>query len=49
MKAKINHVRGLNENYQILLANCHTLGYKCHKEILKTVFAAGALSKERFF
>jgi isoleucyl-tRNA synthetase len=47
MKAKINHVRGLNENYRILLANCHTLGNRCHKERLKTFSAAGALSKER--
>ena len=40
MKAKINHVRGLNENYRILLANCHTLGNRCHKERLKTFSAA---------
>jgi hypothetical protein len=46
MKAKINHVRGLNENYRILLANCHTLGNRWHKEMLKTFSAAEALSKE---
>jgi hypothetical protein len=49
MKAKINHIRGLNKKYQILLGNCHTLGNKCHKEILKTFSATGALSKESNF
>jgi hypothetical protein len=43
MKAEINHVRGLNENYRILLANCHTLGNICHKEMLKTFSVARAL------
>jgi hypothetical protein len=49
MKAEINHVRGLNGNYWILLANYHTLGKMCYKEILKTFSAAGDLSKERNF
>jgi hypothetical protein len=47
MKAEINHVRSLNENYRILVANCHTLGNKYHREMLKTFSTAGALSKER--
>jgi hypothetical protein len=46
IKAEINHVRGLNENYRILVANCHTLGNRCYKEMLKTFSAARALSKE---
>jgi hypothetical protein len=46
IKAKINRVKGLNENYRILLANCHTLCNRCHKEILKTFSTVGALSKE---
>jgi hypothetical protein len=49
MKAEINHVRELNENYRILLANWHTLGNRCHKEMLKTFSAVEALSKEKFF
>jgi hypothetical protein len=49
VKVEINHVRGLNENYLILLASYHTLGNRCHKEMLKTFSAARALSKERIF
>jgi chromosome segregation ATPase len=48
LKDEINHVRGLNENYQILLANCHTLDNRCHNELLKTFSFVGALSKENF-
>jgi hypothetical protein len=42
-------VRGLNEDYQILLANCHTLGNRYHNELLKTSSSVGALSKEKKF
>jgi predicted nucleic acid-binding Zn-ribbon protein len=34
MKDEINHVRGINKNYRILIANCHTLGNRCHKLIM---------------
>jgi hypothetical protein len=49
LKDEIDHVRGLNENYRILLANCHTLNNRCHNELLKTFSSVGALSKEKFF
>jgi hypothetical protein len=49
LKDKVKHVRQLNENYQILLANCHTLGNKCHNELLKTFSSIRALSKEKNF
>jgi hypothetical protein len=49
MKDEVNHVRGLNENYRFLLANCHTLGNRCHNELLKTFFSVRALSKENNF
>jgi hypothetical protein len=49
LKDELNHVRGLNENYQILLAKCHTLGIRCHNELLKTFSSIGALSKEKIF
>jgi hypothetical protein len=49
LKDKVNHVRQLNENYQILLANCHTLNNRCYNELLKTFSSAGALSKEKNF
>jgi hypothetical protein len=49
LKDEVNHVRGLNEKYRILLANYHTLDNKCHNELLKTFSAAGALSKEKKF
>jgi hypothetical protein len=49
MKAEINHVRSLNETYWILVANCHTLGSKCHREILNTFSIAEALSKKEIF
>jgi hypothetical protein len=48
MKDEIRHVRGPNENYGILLANCHTLGNICHNELLKTFSSTGAPSKEIF-
>jgi hypothetical protein len=47
MKDEISHVRELNENNQIFLANCHTLGNRCHNELLKNFSAAKALSKEK--
>jgi hypothetical protein len=47
MKDEISHVRELNENNQIFLANCHTLGNRCHNELLKNFSAARALSKEK--
>jgi predicted RNase H-like nuclease (RuvC/YqgF family) len=37
LKDEVSHVRGLNENYWILLANCHTLGNRCHNELLKSL------------
>ena len=43
MKDEINHVRGINKNYRILIANCHTLGNRCHNELLKTFSFVGAL------
>jgi hypothetical protein len=43
LKDEIGHVRGLNENYRIL----HTLGNKCHNELLKTFSSAEALPKEK--
>jgi hypothetical protein len=46
LKDEVNDVRGLNENYRILLANCHTLGNRCHNELLKTFSFVRALSKE---
>jgi hypothetical protein len=49
LKDEVNHVRGLNENYRILLANYHTLGNRCHNELLKTFSSVGALSKEKNF
>jgi molecular chaperone GrpE (heat shock protein) len=49
LKDGVNHVRGLNENYRILLANCHTLGNRCHNEFLKTFSSTGALCKEKNF
>jgi uncharacterized coiled-coil DUF342 family protein len=49
MKGEVNHVRGLNENYRILLSNCYTLGNRCHNELLKTFSSARALSKEKNF
>jgi hypothetical protein len=49
VKARINHVRSQNENYRILVANCHTLGNRCHREMLKIFSAARASSKERNF
>jgi hypothetical protein len=49
VKDEIGHARGLNENYRILLANCHTLGNRCHNELFKTFSVAGALSKEKNF
>jgi hypothetical protein len=49
LKDKVNHVRGLNENYRILLVNCHTLDNKCHNELLKTFSSTRALSKEKNF
>jgi hypothetical protein len=42
-------VRQLNENYRILLENYHTLGNRCHNELLKTFFSVGDLSKEKNF
>jgi hypothetical protein len=44
LKAEINHTRNLNENYWILVANCHTLSNRCYREMLKTFSAARALS-----
>jgi hypothetical protein len=49
LKDEVNHVRGLNENYGILPSNCHTLGNRCHNELLKTFSSVGALSKEKTF
>jgi hypothetical protein len=49
LKAEVNHTRSLNVNYRILVANCHTLDNRCHREMLKTFSAAGALSKEKNF
>ena len=49
LKDEVNHVRGLNENYRIMLANCHTLDNRCHNELLKTFSSARALSKEKNF
>jgi uncharacterized coiled-coil DUF342 family protein len=49
LKDEINHLRGLNENYQIFLANCHTLGNRCHNDLLKTFSTVRALSKEKSF
>jgi hypothetical protein len=49
LKDEVNRVRGLNENYQILLSKCHTLGIRCHNELLKTFSSIGALSKEKIF
>jgi hypothetical protein len=49
LKDEVNHVRGLNENYQILLADCHTLGNRYHNEFLKTFSSVGALYKENNF
>jgi hypothetical protein len=49
MKAEINHVRSLNENYQILVDNFHTLGNRCNREMLKTFSATRDLPKERKF
>jgi hypothetical protein len=49
LKDEVNHVRGLNKNYQILLANCHTLGNRFHNELLKTFSSVRALSKEKNF
>jgi hypothetical protein len=48
LKDEVNHVRQLNENYRILLVNCHTLGNSFHNELLKTS-SDGALSKEKNF
>jgi hypothetical protein len=47
LKDEVNLLRGLNENYQILLANCHTLGNRCHNELLKPFSSTEALSKEK--
>jgi predicted RNase H-like nuclease (RuvC/YqgF family) len=47
LKDEINHVRGLNKNYRILLANCHTLGNRCYNELLKPFSSIRALSKEK--
>jgi hypothetical protein len=49
LKDEIGHVRGLNENYRILLANFHILGNRCHNELLKTFSTVGALSKAKKF
>jgi hypothetical protein len=49
LKAEINHTRSLDENYRILVANCHTLGNRCHREMLKMFSVVKALSKERNF
>jgi hypothetical protein len=49
MKDEVNYVRGLNENYRILLSKCHTLDNRYHNELLKTFSSAGALSKENNF
>jgi hypothetical protein len=49
MKDEIRHVRGINENYRIPLANCYTLGNRCHNELLKTFSSTGDLSKDNFF
>jgi hypothetical protein len=49
LKDEVNHVTQLNESYRILLANCHTLGNRCHNELLKTFSSAEALSKEKIF
>jgi hypothetical protein len=38
-----------DENYQIMLANCHTLGNRFHNELLKTFSSVGALPKVIFF
>jgi uncharacterized protein YigA (DUF484 family) len=46
LKDEVNHVRELNENYRILLADCHTLGNRCHNdELLKIFSSVGSLSK----
>jgi hypothetical protein len=47
LKDEVNHVRGLNENYRILLANCQTLVKRCNNELLKTFSSIGDLSKEK--
>jgi uncharacterized coiled-coil DUF342 family protein len=49
LKDEVNHVRGLNENYRIMLVNCHTLSNRCHNELLKTFSSVDALSKENNF
>jgi hypothetical protein len=49
LKDKIGLVRGLNENYRILLPNRHSLSNRCHNELLKTFYAVRALSKEKKF
>jgi hypothetical protein len=49
LKDEVNHVRGHNENYRILLANCHAIDNRCHNELLKIFSSIGALSKEKNF
>jgi hypothetical protein len=46
---EIIHMRQLNENYQILMTNCSTLGNRCCNELTKTFFSAEAIYRERNF
>jgi hypothetical protein len=46
---EINHMRQLNENYQILMTNCYTLGNRCCNKMMKTFSFARARSQEKNF
>jgi hypothetical protein len=49
LKDEVNHVRQLNENYQILAANCYTLDNRCYNELMKIFSSVGATSHEKNF
>jgi hypothetical protein len=46
---EINQTRWLNENYQILMTNCYTLGNRWCNELMKTFSSTGAKSREKNF
>jgi hypothetical protein len=49
LKDEVNHVTQLNENYQILVANCYTLGNRCYNELMKNFSSVGATCREKVF